>query len=76
MEPKFEELRREDLNKILVRLGDKYGILDENGDYILPVYYKSIVFDVGTNQILAEDDYQFAPLEPIENINNKKKKGT
>ncbi|MCR9017453.1 WG repeat-containing protein [Aquiflexum gelatinilyticum] len=76
VEPKFEELRREDLNKILVRLGDKYGILDENGDYILPVYYKSIVFDVGTNQILAEDDYQFAPLEPIENINNKKKKGT
>jgi hypothetical protein len=75
VEPKFEELRREDLNKILVRLGDKYGILDENGDYILPVYYKSIVFDVGTNQILAEDDYQFTPLESLEKINIKKKKG-
>ncbi|WP_113926175.1 WG repeat-containing protein [Cognataquiflexum aquatile] len=75
VEPKFQELRREDLNKILVRLGDKYGILDENGDYVLPVYYKSIVFDSGNNQILAEDDYQFAPAEPIENINIKKKKG-
>lgn len=75
VEPKFQELRREDLNKILVRLGDKYGILDENGNYVLPVYYKSIVFDSGNNQILAEDDYQFAPAEPIENINIKKKKG-
>ncbi|MCH6232320.1 WG repeat-containing protein [Cognataquiflexum rubidum] len=75
VEPKFQELRREDLNKILVRLGNKYGILDENGDYVLPVYYKSIVFDSGNNQILAEDDYQFAPVDPIENINIKKKKG-
>lgn len=74
VEPKFQELRREDLNKILVRLGDKYGILDENGDYVLPVYYKSIVFDNGNNQILAEDDYQFAPVEPSENVNIKKKK--
>ena len=76
VEPKFQELRREDLNKILVRLGDKYGILDENGNYVLPVYYKSIVFDNGNNQILAEDDYQFTPVEPIENNSNvKKKKG-
>ena len=76
VEPKFQELRREDLNKILVRLGDKYGILDENGNYVLPVYYKSIVFDNGNNQILAEDDYQFTPVEPLENNSNvKKKKG-
>ncbi|MCH6201449.1 WG repeat-containing protein [Aquiflexum sp. LQ15W] len=75
VEPKFQELRREDLNRVLVRLGDKYGILDENGDYILPVYYKSIVFDYGANQILAEDDYQFTPLESVEKINIKKKKG-
>jgi hypothetical protein len=77
VEPKFQELRREDLNKILVRLGDKYGILNENGDYILPVYYKNIVFDNGANQILAEDEYQFAPeVEPIENTNGKKKKSS
>ena len=75
VEPKFEELRREDLNKILVRIGNKYGILDENGDYVLPVYYKSIVFDTGNNQILAEDDYQFTPVETIETGNVKKKKG-
>jgi hypothetical protein len=76
VEPKFQELRREDMNKILVRLGDKYGILDENGNYVLPVYYKSIVFDNGSNQILAEVDYQFARVEPSDNLNNKKKKGT
>lgn len=75
VEPKFEELRREDLNKILVRVGNKYGIIDENGDYVLPVYYKSIVFDTGNNQILAEDDYQFAPVETVETVNVKKKKG-
>ncbi|TVP44839.1 MAG: WG repeat-containing protein [Mongoliibacter sp.] len=76
--PKFQELRREDLNKILVRLGDKYGILDENGDYLLPLYYKSIVFDQGANQILAEDFYQFEP-EPTADIkvesNGRKKRG-
>jgi hypothetical protein len=76
VEPKFEELRREDLNKILVRLGDKYGIIDENGDYLLPAYYKSIVFDTGNNQILAEDDYQFVPVEQVETGNVKKKKGS
>ncbi|MCL6259354.1 WG repeat-containing protein [Aquiflexum sp. TKW24L] len=76
VEPKFQDLRREDLNKILVRLGDKYGILDEKGNYVLPVYYKSIVFDNGSNQILAEVEYQFAPVKPIENLNIKKKKGT
>ncbi|PRY87975.1 WG repeat-containing protein [Mongoliibacter ruber] len=77
--PKFQELRREDLNKILVRFGDKYGILDENGDYLLPLYYKSIVFDSGANQILAEDFYQFEP-EAIADIksesNGKKKRGS
>jgi hypothetical protein len=75
VEPKFQELRREDLNKILVRLENKYGILNENGDYVLPVYYKSIVFDNGANQILAEDEYQFVPEETIEKGNVKKKKG-
>jgi len=59
IEPKFQELRREELNKILVRLGDKYGIMDEKGDYLLPIYYKNILFDQGARQILAEDDYQF-----------------
>lgn len=78
VEPKFEELRREELDRILVRLGDKYGILNEQGEYVLPVYYKSIVFDTGASQILAEDDYQFAvPAPPIvEQPVGKKRKGT
>lgn len=63
--PKFQELRREDLNKILVRIGDKYGILDEKGDYVLPVYYKNIVFDTGNKLILAEDKYQFTQDAPV-----------
>lgn len=77
--PKFQELRREELNKILVRFGDKYGILDENGDYVLPLYYKSIVFDQGANQILAEDFYQFEPETITDSkaaSNGKKKRGT
>ncbi|EPA00549.1 hypothetical protein A33Q_0022 [Indibacter alkaliphilus LW1] len=74
VEPKFQELRREDLNKILVRVGDKYGLLDENGDYLLPLYYRNIMFDPGANQILAEDFYQFAEEEAEENVGNSKKK--
>lgn len=75
--PKFEELRREDLDRILVRLGDKYGILNEQGEYVLPVYYKSIVFDTGASQILAEDSYQFGAPTPqiIEHPVGKKRKG-
>ncbi|RZS97061.1 WG repeat-containing protein [Cecembia calidifontis] len=72
IEPKFQELRREELNKILVRLGDKYGIMDENGDYLLPIYYKNIVFDQGARQILAEDDYQFTQV--VEEKSGKRKK--
>ncbi|WP_373520522.1 WG repeat-containing protein [Aquiflexum sp.] len=76
VEPKFQELRREDLNRILVRTGNKYGIIDENGDYLLPVYYKSITFDSGSDQILAEDQYQFFQSEPeILQAPIKKKKG-
>ncbi len=75
--PKFQELRREDLNKVLVRIGDKYGILDEKGDYVLPMYYKNIVFDTGNKQILAEDNYQFAQETPVSTSiePTKKKKG-
>ncbi|EKB49425.1 WG repeat-containing protein [Cecembia lonarensis] len=72
--PKYEELRREDLNRILVRVGDKYGLMDENGDYLLPIYYKSIVFDQGARQILAEDDYQFVQVEQ-ENTGRRKRSG-
>ncbi|WP_194974105.1 WG repeat-containing protein [Aquiflexum lacus] len=76
VEPKFQELRREDLNKILVRIGNKYGIIDERGDYLLPIYYKNILFDLGGNQILAEDQYQFLPSEPeSKGPAPKKKKG-
>lgn len=74
IEPKFEELRREDLNRILVRMGDKYGIIDEKGDYLLPIYYKNIVFDQGAKQILAEDLYQFTIEPEEENTGGKKKK--
>ncbi|WP_373494420.1 WG repeat-containing protein [Aquiflexum sp.] len=74
--PKFQELRREDLNRILVRMGNKYGIIDENGDYLLPIYYKSIIFDLASNQILAEDQYQFFPSETeIKEPIPKKKRG-
>lgn len=76
VEPKFQELRREDLNRILVRMGNKYGIIDEKGDYLLPIYYKRIIFDLPSNQILAEDHYQFFPQEVvIKEPSPKKKKG-
>ncbi len=75
VEPKFDELRRESANKILVRMDSKFGVMDEGGNYSLPIYYKNILFDQGTDLILAEDYYQFKiiPKAPLEN--NTKKKG-
>lgn len=70
--PKFDELRREDLDKIVVRIGDKFGVMDESGNYSLPVYYKNIIFDQGTNKILVED--QFVPVVDA-GKNAKKKRG-
>lgn len=58
-EPSFQEIRREELDRIVVRQGDKYGILNENGEFLLPLYYRNIIFDQGSQQILAEDLYQF-----------------
>ena len=76
VEPKFQELRREDLNRILVRMDGKYGIMDENGNYLLPLYYKNIIFDLPSNQILAEDYYQFfIPESEPKQTSAKKKKG-
>lgn len=75
VEPKFQELRREELNRILVRIGNKYGIMDENGDYLLPLYYKNILFDLPSNQILAEDYYQFSiPANELKQVDAPKKK--
>jgi hypothetical protein len=74
VEPKFDDLRRESYNKVLVRIGNKYGIMDESGNYPLPIFYKNIIFDQGTDQILAEDHYQFIlPAEPIVKIEKKKR---
>lgn len=54
--PKFDELRREGPDKILIRRGDKYGLMKESGEYSLPIYYKNILFDPGNQRILAEEE--------------------
>jgi hypothetical protein len=74
IKPRFDELRREGKDRILVRLGDKYGILDEKGDFLLPLFYKSILFDHGSSQILAEYQYQAPPLIVLPENNKEKKK--
>lgn len=73
IQPKFDELRREGKDRILVRLDDKYGILDEKGNFLLPLFYRSILFDHGSSQVLAEYQYQ-APASPIIPETNKQKK--
>src|SRR5690606_39037021 len=54
--PKFDELRREGPDKILIRRGEKYGIMKETGEYSLPIYYTNIIFDPGNQKILAEEE--------------------
>ncbi|ERM84377.1 hypothetical protein P872_15135 [Rhodonellum psychrophilum GCM71 = DSM 17998] len=71
--PKFNELRRETQDKIVVKMGDKFGVMDESGNYSLPIYYKNIIFDQGTNKILVEDRYQFMPAAAVEKEIKKKR---
>ncbi|MCH7414438.1 WG repeat-containing protein [Belliella sp. R4-6] len=76
VEPQFDELRKEDHNIILVRKGDKYGVIDENGNYVLPLYYKNILFDNASKLILAEDNYinPDVRIDDNGNKNNKKRR--
>lgn len=60
--PKFDELRKEGPDKILIRRGDKYGLMKETGEYALPIYYKNIIFDSGNQRILAEEEMVSAPV--------------
>jgi hypothetical protein len=76
-EPSFQEIRREEYDRIVVRQGDKYGVLNENGEFLLPLYYRNIIFDQGSLQILAEDFYQFGVKNGANQVKAKpvKKRG-
>jgi hypothetical protein len=73
--PKFDELRREGNDKILIRRGDKYGIMKESGEYSLPIYYTNIIFDQGNDTILAEEEPVPPALVKEDNTQKNKKKG-
>ncbi|MFC4873693.1 WG repeat-containing protein [Negadavirga shengliensis] len=70
--PKFDEIRRENYDRILIRIGDRYGIMKENGDYSLPLFYSQILFDSETEKILAKSD-EIIIEEPEEEDNRKKR---
>lgn len=70
--PKFFEIRREDYDHILIRLGDRYGVMKENGDYSLPLFYTKILFDSENQKILAKNE-EVIIEEPEEEIGKKKK---
>lgn len=59
--PIYEEIRREAEDKILVRKGDKYGVIKENGDFELPLFYNTILFDEKNNKVLAKSKTVKAP---------------
>lgn len=71
--PEFDEIRKEAQDIILVRKGDNYGIMDEEGNYVLPLYYKNIIFDHPSKLILAED-LNLAPNLEKELKNSKRKR--
>ena len=73
--PKFDELRKEGPDKILIRRGEKYGLMKETGEYSLPIYYKNILFDPGNQKILAEEELIAVPVlveEETKRKNNRK----
>ncbi|GAB3013104.1 hypothetical protein GCM10027284_35960 [Cyclobacterium sediminis] len=59
--PIYEEIRREAKDKILVRKGDKYGVIKENGDFELPLFYNTILFDEKNNKVLAKSKTEKVP---------------
>mgnify|MGYP003668830906 FL=1 len=59
--PVYEEIRREAKDKILVRKGDKYGVIKENGDFELPLFYTSILFDEKNEKVLAKSKTEKVP---------------
>ena len=74
--PKFDELRREGTDKILIRRGKKYGVMKETGEYSLPIYYNNIIFDPGNGKILAEEEVPIVPaLVEKDSTQNNGKKG-
>jgi len=73
--PKFDELRREGSDKILIRRGSKYGIMKETGEYSLPIYYKNIIFDTGNKKILAEEELILPVLVEEDTSKKSGKKG-
>lgn len=72
--PDFDELRRENPNKILVRKENQFGVMDEQGNFQLPLYYKSILFDPGSQSILAEVEPLPVLITEEENPSKKKKR--
>ncbi|MGY6520876.1 MAG: WG repeat-containing protein [Mongoliitalea sp.] len=78
-ETAFQEVRREEFDRIIARQGDKFGILNEDGEFLLPLYYRNIIFDQGSQQILAEDFYQFQMEDaaaPSTATQGRKRKGS
>lgn len=73
--PQFEEIRREGMDRILIRKGTNYGVMRENGDYVLPLYYSRILFDEENDTILAESmQIEIEPAEKLEGRKARKKK--
>lgn len=74
--PKFDELRREGEDQILIRRGKKYGVMKETGEYSLPIYYTNIIFDPGNGKILAEEELPLVPaLVEKDSVQKKEEKG-
>ncbi|WP_035805551.1 WG repeat-containing protein [Lunatimonas lonarensis] len=68
--PIFEEIRREEFDRILVRYQGRYGIMRENGDFSLPLYYTSILFDESNKKILAR--HQESLMQETPDIGKKR----
>lgn len=73
--PKFDELRREGEDMILIRRGEKYGVMKETGEYSLPIYYSNIIFDSGNEKILAEEEISVPVLVEEDSSKTGSKKG-
>ncbi|WP_375583898.1 WG repeat-containing protein [Cyclobacterium xiamenense] len=72
--PQFDEIRPEGPNRILIRKESNYGIMREDGDFVLPLYYSRILFDKDNQKILAKSETDEADLDEADGGKKKKRR--
>ena len=71
----FESLRRERKNFVIVQKDGLTGVINENGEVILPLAYDKIIVDWANEQIFTKNKFVPTVIQTLEEPSKKNKKG-